>query len=170
MDRQADRLESIKAAGFSIVVAGIVSSIVVGINIWLSRTTTVVSLSPSTPSELAHLGLTTYGLGSIGLLVSAALFGHHISLRCPKQEELPPRLGGGGGIRTRSGRRSARDGLESSVTPGSSTVSGGRGLFGVCRCGRRFGLVHATGLDTATKLGSLVEMGHSEAGLQGRAL
>ena len=93
MDRQAERLESIKAGGFSIVVAGIVSSIVVGINIWLSGTTTVVSLSPSTPSELTHLGLTSYGLGSIGLLVSAALFG--IQYRYVVRNNTTPHLGPG---------------------------------------------------------------------------
>lgn len=96
MDRLADRVESIKTGGVSVALAGAVSVLVVGFNLWLANSTAIGSLSlpaESIPEDLAHLGLTTYGLDSVGLLFSAALFG--ITYRYVVRSNTNPHLGPG---------------------------------------------------------------------------
>ena len=93
VDRPADRIESIKTGGVSVALAGVVGALMMGLNIWLLSNTALVSLPLSAHSELAYLGLTEYGLGSVGLLVSAALFG--ITYRYVVCANKNPHLGPG---------------------------------------------------------------------------
>ncbi|MEL7082989.1 MAG: hypothetical protein AAF268_01615 [Cyanobacteria bacterium P01_A01_bin.3] len=91
VDRPADRIESIKTGGVSVALAGVVGSLMIGLNLWLAANTVLAPLS--TPAELAHLGLTTHGLGSVGVLLSAALFG--ITYRYVVRTNKNPHLGPG---------------------------------------------------------------------------
>lgn len=91
MDRPADRIESIKTGGVSVVLAGVVGALLIRLNIELSTNAALAPLS--TPEELTQLGLTEYGIGSIGLLFSAALFG--ITYRYVVRSNNNPHLGPG---------------------------------------------------------------------------
>ncbi|MEM9567035.1 MAG: hypothetical protein AAF974_01915 [Cyanobacteria bacterium P01_E01_bin.34] len=93
MDRSADRIESIKTGGVSVAIAGMVGALMIGFNVWLVSSSALIYLSLSVPSELAQLGLTEFGLSSVGLLVSATLFG--ITYRYIVRTNKNPHLGPG---------------------------------------------------------------------------
>lgn len=93
MDRPAERIESIKAVGLSLLLAGMACVVLVWFNTWLANSTVFPLLLPYVHPGVSDRGLTFLLLDSIGLLVSAALFG--VTYRYVVRNNSNPHLGPG---------------------------------------------------------------------------